>query len=106
MPVYLFDSIIIIKHLACHVTCQFSYCFRNQYTESFDEYLKLSVDDALDAPPPLTFISMMAAKDPSFQDRFPGRSTHYCSLIWWRTILDFYSHAENGIHTYLWLVGW
>ena len=45
----------------------------NDYDKIFDDFLELSASDAVDAPPPLAFISNMAAKDPTFQDRFPGQ---------------------------------
>ena len=44
-----------------------------------DQYLSLSLDEATKVPPPLAFVSFPSAKDPTFQTRFPGKST--CEIV-------------------------
>ena len=45
------------------------------FSQDLDNYMKLSAAEAAEVAPPLSFISFNAAKDPTFEDRFPGRST-------------------------------
>jgi all-trans-retinol 13,14-reductase len=44
-----------------------------------EKYLSLSADEAAKQPPPLLFISFPSTKDPTFPERFPGKST--CEIV-------------------------
>ena len=47
--------------------------------EQLDNYISLSPDEATKVPPPLLFISFPSTKDPTFPERFPGKST--CEIV-------------------------
>ena len=44
-----------------------------------DKYISLAADEAVKIPPPLLFISFPSTKDPTFAERFPGKST--CEIV-------------------------
>lgn len=44
-----------------------------------DRYTSLAPDEATKLPPPLLFISFPSTKDPTFSERFPGKST--CEIV-------------------------
>lgn len=51
----------------------------NDLQEQVDKYLALTAEEATKAPAPLLFISFPSTKDPTYQDRFPGKST--CEIV-------------------------
>ena len=56
------------------------WAFNNQDLQAqVDKYVSLAPEEATKVPIPLIFISFPSAKDPTFNDRFPGKST--CEII-------------------------
>lgn len=51
----------------------------NDLQKQLDHYISLGPDEASQAPAPLLFISFPSTKDPTFPDRFPGKST--CEIV-------------------------
>lgn len=51
----------------------------NDYCQQIREYLNGTLEDAIAGPVPLLFISFPSAKDPTWNDRYPGKST--CAVI-------------------------
>ena len=47
----------------------------SKFTKDLEHYMSLGAEDAADCIPPLTFISMNGAKDPTFLQRFPNKSS-------------------------------
>ena len=56
------------------------------------EYLSMTKADAANSPIPLLFASFPSAKDPTWKDRFPGKSTcvvvTFSSLSWFEEWKD------------------
>lgn len=56
------------------------WAFNNEELQAqLEEYISLSPEEATKVPPPLIFISFPSTKDPTFNDRFPGKST--CEVV-------------------------
>lgn len=56
------------------------WAFRSEELQAqLDEYVALSPEEAAKTPPPLIFLSFPSTKDPTFNDRFPGKST--CEVV-------------------------
>lgn len=51
----------------------------NDLQAQLEEYIALSPEEAAKVPPPLIFLSFPSTKDPTFNDRFPGKST--CAVV-------------------------
>lgn len=51
----------------------------NEINREACEFLKMSADEAMDAEIPLLFISFPSSKDPTFNERFPGKTV--CEII-------------------------
>ncbi|ELT89885.1 hypothetical protein CAPTEDRAFT_174975 [Capitella teleta] len=51
----------------------------NQIDQSARDYLKLSAEEVMEADVPLMFISFPSSKDPTFNDRYPGKTV--CEII-------------------------
>ena len=47
--------------------------------EALEEYVNKEAEDALQEPPPLMFLSFPSTKDPTFNERYPGKCT--CAII-------------------------
>jgi len=47
----------------------------NDLTKCCDDYMSLSVEEALDSDVPLLFISFPSTKDPEWEKRYPGKTT-------------------------------
>lgn len=65
----------------------------NDLDKSFDEYMSLSADKAGTEDIPLLFISFPSTKDPTWEQRFPGKTT--CAIV---TLGNFewFANWENG----------
>lgn len=62
-----------------------TWCFANtNLDEGFDTFRNLSVDEVGKSDIPLLFISFPSTKDPTWEERFPGKSN--CTII---TLADF-----------------
>ena len=56
------------------------WAFRDEnFDETMEEYLSKSPEDVGNEPPPLMFLSFPSAKDPTYNERYPGKST--CVII-------------------------
>ena len=58
-----------------------------------DKYVSGSVEDAIASPVPILFLSFPSTKDPTFDERFPGKST--CEIIT-ATPHRWFKEWENG----------
>ena len=47
--------------------------------ETIDNYLNMEAEDAGSKCPPLLFVSFPSTKDPTYEQRFPGKST--CAIV-------------------------
>ena len=63
-----------------------------KYNRDVQHFFSLDPHDAIDCTPPVAFISMNGAKDPTFTERFPNKSTiviiGFCNQDWFKTWED------------------
>lgn len=56
------------------------WAFRDEnLDQTVEEYVRLPPEDALRQAPPLMFLSFPSTKDPTFRERYPGKST--CAIV-------------------------
>jgi len=53
--------------------CFYLFINSENYEQDLRDFTKLSVEDAADNEIPLMFISFPSAKDPAWQDKYPGK---------------------------------
>ncbi len=65
---------LVPTHFLLKIKFKYVYHYSSDISGDAEKYLSLPADKIIDTPLPMLFVSFPSSKDPTYQERYPGKS--------------------------------